>query len=176
VQLCRLLVHLFCWLCHVISMYLQSFEEQDCKLYGVCHGTQEYVVSRMFVRSFDLPCAYSHETHKSVTLFVPSPANYYNTEISKVFSQGILSLCLTECLTSRTVCSIFAHSLAARSVFSVSTNGVLPSVFPTFIFRKNRGYMFWLKPVNCIVRYLERYKKNVYFTMMSQPSHVTIHV
>jgi hypothetical protein len=76
-----------------------------------------------------------------------------------VFSQGILSLCLTEYLTNRSVCSIFTNSLAVRNVFCVSTNGVFPSVFPTFIFKKNNGYMFWLKPVNYDLRYLERYKK-----------------
>jgi hypothetical protein len=47
---------------------LQSVEEQDCRLYTVCHGAGVNVVSLMLVRKFDLPCAYSHETRKSVTV------------------------------------------------------------------------------------------------------------
>jgi hypothetical protein len=48
------------------NKHLQSFEEQDCKLYPFWNGTKEYVGSLMLVRKFGLPWAYSHETRKSV--------------------------------------------------------------------------------------------------------------
>jgi hypothetical protein len=42
---------------------LQSVEEQDCRLYTVCHGAQVNVVPLLLVRNFDLPCDNSHETN-----------------------------------------------------------------------------------------------------------------